>query len=95
MIVLTVTVFSITSAMNMSFFAFAVMAIAVWSFHDTSGALGVMVAVVTGLSGVEQVAEDEEHGAGEEWEGLHGVVGLRKVEKSLNHENKFLAIAKH
>jgi hypothetical protein len=54
-----------------------------------------MVAVVTGLSGVEQVAEDEEHGAGEEWEGLHGVVGLRKVEKSLNHENKFLAIAKH
>ena len=75
------SVFSVTSAMNVAFFAFAIMTIAVRAFDDASGAFGVMVAVVAGIGSVEQVAEDEEHGADEEWEGLHDVDVLKKNTK--------------
>ena len=78
------SVFSVTSAMNVAFFAFAIMTIAVRAFDDASGAFGVMVAVVAGIGSVEQVAEDEEHGADEEWEGLHDVVVLKRRD-----DNKF------
>jgi hypothetical protein len=47
-----------------------------------------MMAVVTvaGLCGVEQVAEDEDHGEDEEWERLHVVDLLKKIKKN---EKKF------
>ncbi len=60
---------SVTTTMNMSLFAFAVMAIAIRAFHDASRAFGVMV--VAGLRSVEEVADDDKHGEDKEGEALH------------------------
>jgi hypothetical protein len=56
--------------MNMSFFAFAVMAVAIRAFNNARGALGVMMAMA-GLRSVEEVADDDKHGEDEEGEALH------------------------
>ena len=65
------SVLSVTSAMNVTLFALAVVAVAVGALDDAGRALGVVMTVVAGIGFVDQVADNEQKGANEERERLH------------------------
>jgi hypothetical protein len=70
------SVLSVTSAMNVTLFALAVVAVAVGALDDAGRALGVVMTVVAGIGFVDQVADDEQKGANEERERLHCEIEL-------------------
>jgi len=70
------SVLSVTSAMNVTLFALAVVAVAVGALDDAGRALGVVMTVVAGIGFVDQVADDEQKGANEEREKLHCEIEL-------------------
>lgn len=70
------SVLSVTSAMNVTLFALAVVAVAVGALDDAGRALGVVMTVVAGIGFVDQVADNEQKGANEEREKLHCEIEL-------------------
>jgi hypothetical protein len=70
------SVLSVTSAMNVTLFALAVVAVAVGALDDAGRALGVVMTVVAGIGFVDQVADDEQKGENEERERLHCEIEL-------------------